>query len=60
MNCPKCNGKSRVIIGALSESNVYLRRRICKSCGYKFMSEEKVASEDKNRELHIVRDSKYK
>ena len=33
--CPKCDGKTQVY-----ETRVEMRRRLCKECGHKFVTEE--------------------
>lgn len=39
MECPKCEGKSRVVDSRKVETIVF-RRRICNVCGYRFYTEE--------------------
>lgn len=42
MDCPKCNGTSRVLTTRISFSNPEtIRRRECINCGYRFTTKEK-------------------
>ena len=39
MNCPNCNGQTRVTM-SLAGASVVIRRRECQACKYVFITEE--------------------
>lgn len=60
MNCPKCNGKTRVP-DTRSAGWKVCRRRVCKECGYEFWTvEQKVNSTFARNELYKIWFKKYR
>lgn len=60
MNCPKCNGKSKVFDTRSAGWKVY-RRRECKECGFEFWTlEQKVNSAFASNESYKIWQGKYK
>jgi transcriptional repressor NrdR len=45
MTCPKCENETRVLERRQVTRNLYLRRRECRKCGYRFNTYEKKAQE---------------
>lgn len=61
MNCPKCGGGSKVLISCLGDDNTYLRRRMCKACGYRFNTEERISDNPYlSSVIHETKNAKYR
>lgn len=60
MFCPKCDGDTRVADSRRVETLV-ARKRVCKSCGYSFYTEEtEVESNDALRFYYSQTQAKYR
>jgi transcriptional regulator NrdR family protein len=45
MNCPKCNGLT-IVVDTRSDNDHVYRRRLCRSCEYRFTTTESVSDSD--------------